>query len=172
MKSLVKTLAPVLLLALLLPTAAAAEEDAMLARFAGEWTGNGKIRLTREAEPERILCRLTNTLVEDGRALRQSGRCGIASNTGTLDGIIRGADDGSYAGTLESLASRGPSSLTGVREGDRVVMTGEFIDVQTGEPAVSVTVFEPTGDGYTLTSERRDPGAEPWDESSIVFTPR
>ncbi len=155
-------------------TAVAAADDPLLAQFVGEWIGNGQIRLAREAEPERIFCRITNTLVEDGTALEQKGRCGIATNTGKVDGLIAAIGQDRYQGTLESLASRGPASLTGIGDNGKLVLTSEFIDSQTGKPAMSTTTLTVRErGGYTLTSERIDPddGAT-YAESTIVFLAR
>ena len=155
-------------------TPVAAADDPLLAQFVGEWIGNGQIRLAPDAELERIFCRITNTLVEDGTALEQKGRCGIATNTGKVDGLITAIGQNRYQGTLESLASRGAASLTGVGENGKLVLTSEFVDSQTGESAVSTTTLTVRkGGGYQLTSERIDPddGAS-YAESIIIFLAR
>ena len=155
----------------LFATPIAAAEDALLAQFVGEWVGNGKIRLTSDAEPERIFCRITNTLVNDGTALQQKGRCGVATNTGLVDGLITAIGQHRYEGTLNSLASNGTASLTGIGKPGKLVLTSEFIDTLTGKPAISTTTLTVRREGgYQLDSERVDPdGGATFAESRIIF---
>jgi hypothetical protein len=162
---------PVLLL--LLPgTMVAAADDTLLARFVGDWTGRGTAKLAESADPERIFCRLSNTLIDDGKTLQQRGRCGVANNTGIVDGTIEALGNGRYAGTLRSLASRGAATVTGVASGGKLVLTAEFIDARTGDPAVSTTVLTPGNDGYRMSSTRTAPDGGDYAESDIVFGAR
>ncbi|MHA1549291.1 MAG: hypothetical protein ACTSU0_03125 [Alphaproteobacteria bacterium] len=152
---------------------AQAAEDKFLAQLVGDWVGNGTMRAAADAAPERILCRVTNRLVDDGRALEQSGRCGVASNTGTFSGKITARGANRYEGRLDSLAADGPITLEGRSRGGALVFRTEFTDIRTGDPAVATTVMSilPSG-GYRLTSRRDDPGGTEYGESDIVFTAR
>jgi hypothetical protein len=161
------------LLIWLFATTAMAGDDPLLARFVGEWTGKGKVRLSDGAEPERIFCRITNTLVNDGTAMEQKGRCAVASLTGAISGLITATGGNSYEGTLDSLASRGAATVTGVSRGGALVLTAEFIDAQTGAPAISTTVLTPRKEGgYHMTSARARPDSSSYNESEIVFAAR
>jgi hypothetical protein len=102
----------------------------VLARLVGAWTGNGTYRQSAEAAPERIFCKVTNTLTENGAALEQKGRCSVASNSGPIDGVIHADGTGRYSGTLTSLASDGPAKLSGSASGGRLVLETSFVDAR------------------------------------------
>ena len=160
-------------LMLILPgTLADAADDALLARFVGDFIGEGAVKLAESTEPERIRCRLANTLIDDGKTLQQRGRCGVANNTGIVDGAIKAVGNGRYEGTLRSLASRGAATVTGVASGGNLVLTAEFIDARTGDPAVSTTVLAPGDDGYRMSSTRTAPDGTDYAESTIEFGAR
>ncbi len=147
------------------------ENDPLLARLAGEWTGRGQIRQTAEAETERVFCKITNVLSADGAALTQEGRCALANQSGAINGQINALGEGKYDGTLNSMASDGPASLAGARTGDSIVMVTRFTDAQTHQPVTSTTTIEvlPEG-GYRLSTQRNDPGTgTPYTASEIVF---
>ena len=61
-------------IALTLPALAA---DPILSRLAGSWTGHGTYKQSASAAEERIFCKITNTLMQNGTALQQSGRCAV-----------------------------------------------------------------------------------------------
>jgi len=147
------------------------ENDPLLARLAGAWTGRGQIRQTASAESERVFCKITNALSPNGAALSQEGRCALANQSGAISGEIRALGEGRYDGTLESLASDGPATLTGARTGDSIVLVTRFTDRQTHQPTTSTTTLEvlPEG-GYRLSAERIDPATGvSYTASEIVF---
>ena len=148
---------------------AAAADDPILARLVGDWTGRGTWRQSADAQPERIFCKISNTLVQNGAALQQRGRCSVASSSGSVDGIISANGGGRYSGTLNSLASQGAASLSGTGSGSRLVLDTTYVDARSHEPAKSVTTMQLSGSGYRLTTQRRD-GANTWTGSDINFT--
>ncbi len=161
------------LIAALALTPAFAADDPLLARLAGDWVGNGTVRTSVTAEPERVFCRITSRLVDDGTALQQTGRCGLATSTGSVDGKITARGGGRYDGTLQSLASQGPTTLSGRARGSSLVLRSEFTDARTGESAVAITTLAPTSDGgYRLTSRRETGGGEGYGETDILFRSR
>jgi hypothetical protein len=145
--------------------------DALLARLEGEWTGRGQMKLKADAEAERVYCRITNTLSDDGKTLTQKGRCSLASTSGRVDGDIKAAGGGKYTGLLASLASRGPATLSGAGNASRVELEAAFVDSLSGQPDTSVNTIEVTAGGYRLTTVRKDPktGAD-YTSSTIAFT--
>jgi hypothetical protein len=157
------------LLALGLSTPSYAADDPILAKLVGAWTGSGTFRQSASAAPERIFCKVTNTLSEDGAALTQKGRCSVASNSGPIDGLIKASGSGRYSGTLNSLASDGPATLSGSGSGGRLTLDTAFVDARSHEPARSQTTMELSPAGYRLVSERRDGGAA-WIANDITFT--
>jgi hypothetical protein len=150
---------------------AMAADDAFLSRLVGEWTGRGDLRTSPHAEPERVFCKIANTLIADGRTLQQKGRCSLASNSGAIDGTIAAIGSNLYRGTLNSLASRGATTIAGSASGNRLELNAEFVDSFDGKPARSVIVIDlVSGGGYRLTSTRVDPNdGTTWTASAIVF---
>ncbi|MEJ0013322.1 MAG: hypothetical protein WDM94_12010 [Bauldia sp.] len=155
----------------LMPAAALAADDALLAKLVGEWTGRGMIVVKPGSDPERVFCKLTNTLKDDGKTLDQKGRCSLASSSGRIDGEIRADGGGKYSGTLASLASRGPASLAGTGNASRLDLNASFIDTLTGQPDTSVNTIEVLPGGYRLSTVRKDPrtGAS-YASSTITFS--
>lgn len=159
------------LAALLLGTGGALAEDAFLSRLVGDWTGRGSMKTSAGAEPERVYCKIANALSTDGNTLEQSGRCSLASNSGAIDGRISAMGSDLYGGTLNSLASRGPTTIAGSATGNRLELNAEFVDAFDGKPARAVIVLEVGSNGYRLTSTRLDPDSgERYTASDIVFS--
>lgn len=154
-----------------LTPAAALADDALLTKLVGGWTGRGTIKLKPDTEPERVFCKVTNTLLEDGKTLDQKGRCSLASSSGRIDGEIRADGGGKYSGTLASLASRGPAALVGTGNASRLDLDASFIDTFTHEPDTSITTIEVLPGGYRLSTVRKDPktGAG-YTSSTITFS--
>jgi hypothetical protein len=154
-----------------LAPASAMADDVLLTKLVGEWTGRGTMKIKPDAEPERVYCKITNTLSADGKTLDQKGRCSLASSSGRVDGEISAAGGGKYAGTLASLASRGAATLAGSGNASRLDLDASFVDTLTGEPDTSVNTIEVLPGGYRLSTVRKDPktGAK-YTSSTIVFS--
>jgi hypothetical protein len=159
------------LTAALLCTSGALADDPLLTRLVGDWTGRGSMKTSAEAEAERVYCKVANRLSEDGNTLLQSGRCSLASNSGPIDGTISAVGSDLYAGTLNSLASRGPTTVAGSASGNRLELNAEFVDAFDGKPARAVIVLDVGAGGYRLTSTRSDPetGTQ-YTANEIVFS--
>jgi hypothetical protein len=156
---------------LLLLGAPAMADDALLARLAGDWVGNGTFRMSADAEAERIYCKIANTLIDDGNTLQQKGRCAVASNTGAIDGTIEALGGNRYGGSLDSLASVGPATISGQGGSDRLVIEADYIDSRGNEPVKSRTTLTVRADGYSLVSEQTDPAdGSSYISTEIVFT--
>jgi hypothetical protein len=151
-------------LAFTLPALAA---DPILAKLAGDWTGRGTYKESAQAPGERIFCKITNTLAQNGNALQQSGRCAITSGSSAISGLIQSNGGGSYSGSLSSLASDGPAQFTGTGSGGRLTLSLSFVDGVTHQPAKSVTTMTLSGNGYRLLSTRKDGG---WTPTDITFS--
>lgn len=153
-------------------SAAAAADDAFLGKLVGDWTGRGTMKTSVDAAPERVYCKIGNTLTENGTMLAQKGRCSLASTSGSVSGSIAATGAGSYKGSLDSLASKGPATLSGRGTPTRLDLDAAFVDTLTGQPAQSVTTIEllPAG-GYRLSTTRVDlkTGAT-YTSSEIVFS--
>ncbi len=160
---------PLALLATIAFTLPAFAADPILSRLAGTWTGRGSYKQSASAKQERVFCKITNTLVHNGSALQQSGRCSVASNSGAISGTITAAGGGRYKGTLNSLATDGPATLSGSGGGGRLTLTMSFVDGKTHQPAKSVTTMTLRSNGYHLVSTRRD-GGRSWTPTNIIFS--
>jgi hypothetical protein len=153
-----------------LATAAEASEDPFLSKLVGTWIGRGTVLQKMDAKPERVYCKITNTLSDDGNTLVQKGRCSLASNSGRVDGTIVALGGDAYGGELSSLVSRGPAALKGTLAGARLVLTVNYDDKLSGDPVEATNTLAVNGKGYTLTSTRNDVNGKPFTSSEIVFT--
>src|SRR5438128_293507 len=151
-----KTIVAALLMTLTAPAAALAD-DALLTKLVGEWTGRGTMKVTPDSEPERVFCKITNTLATDGVTLEQKGRCSLSSTSGRIDGSITAKGAGHYAGSLNSLASKGPATLDGRGTASRLELEADFVDTLTGAPSKSVNTIDVLPQGYRLSTSRTNP---------------
>ena len=159
---------PAAFLALVVFTLPALADDPILSRLAGSWTGHGTYRESPSAAQERIFCKITNTLVQNGAALQQSGRCAVSSGSSAINGLIKATGGGRYSGSLDSLASVGAAQFSGHGGGGRLTLSMSFVDTTTHKTARSVTTMTLTGSGYRLTSQRSD-GGKSWTPTDISF---
>ena len=173
---------------------ASAADDPFLSQLVGNWIGRGAMIQNADAKPERVYCKITNTLADNGASLLQEGRCSLASNSGPIKGKISFAGDGAYAGTLENPAAKGPVRLNGTLatmtkdpEGrivpaekttkpeekiEALQMDTVYVDRLSDSEVRSVNTIavQPTG-GYTLLATRVNPATgETYTSSRIDFT--
>lgn len=150
---------------------AVAAEDPFLSQMVGTWIGRGTSKANAAATPERVYCKVSNTLSPGGSSLIQKGRCSLASNSGAIKGTITALGNNAYAGEMASLASRGPATLSGALQGDRLVLSAKFADKLSGDPVEATNTLALTSNGYQLTATRPDPktGAT-FTSSDILFT--
>ena len=153
-------------------SSALAADDGFLSKLVGDWIGRGTMKTSPEAAPERVYCRIGNTLTNGGATLTQKGRCSLASTSGSVNGSITALTAGAYSGTLDSLVSKGPASLEGKGTPNRLDLDATFIDALTGQPAESVTTIELLSKGgYRLSTTRVDPKTGgTYTGSEIVFS--
>ena len=143
--------------------------DPILSRLVGKWTGHGTYKESASAAAERIFCKITNTLTDNGNALSQSGRCAISSGSSAINGLIKATGGGRYSGTLDSLASEGPASFSGSGSGGRLTLSMSFTDPHTHQSARSVTTMTLSGGGYRLSTTRSE-GGRSWSPTDITFS--
>ncbi len=160
---------PLALLATITFAVPALADDPILSRLAGNWTGRGTYQESASAKQERIFCKITNTLVQNGTALQQSGRCAVTSGSSAISGLIKSTGGGRYSGSLNSLASVGAAQFTGHGSGGRLTLSMSFVDTTTHASARSVTTMALSGSGYHLTN-RRSGGGKSWTSTDINFT--
>jgi hypothetical protein len=157
-------------LALGMSAVPALASDALLARLVGDWTGRGTMKTSPSAAPERVFCKVNNSLSGDGTALTQKGRCSLASNSGPIAGTIASVGSNLYSGTLDSLASKGPASLAGSGLPNRLELNAEYVDALDGSAARSLITIELVSGGYRLSSKRTNPDGSAYLASEIVFS--
>lgn len=136
---------------------ALAANDPLLSRLVGEWIGQGTVKKSASAAPERIYCKVANKLVDGGTVLEQKGRCAVATNSGRLTGKIAAKGGGRYEGSLDLPQTKGPATLAGRGESDKIVLSASFVDRFTKRPRKS-TISLVVGDGsaYRLVSDTSD----------------
>jgi len=148
-----------------------AAEDPLLAKMAGNWIGRGTFKQSPSAEPELVYCKVSNTLVQGGAALKQSGRCAVATNSGRVSGTIESKGAGVYQGSLESLSTKGPATISGKASNNQIALNAQFIDNRTKKPG-KATIQAVVGDGkYRMVSKTVDPKTnQEFVASDITFT--
>jgi hypothetical protein len=150
-----------------------AADDPILSRLQGEWVGQGTVRMSPTAAPERIYCKVDNKLVDGGSAIEQKGRCAVATNSGSLKGKIAARGDGRYEGSLDSPQTAGPATLAGHAADNKIVLSAEFIDRFSRRPSLSIISLSVGENGqYRLTSDTLNPeSGKHFQTSDIVFKP-
>lgn len=152
-------------------TGARSAEDPVLSRLAGEWIGQGTVRMGPGSPPEKIYCRIANRLVSGGAALEQKGRCAVDKNSGSLKGKIAAKGKGRYEGSLDSPQTAGPARLAGQMTDGKIVLSAEFIDRFSRRPTLSIISLS-VGDGgqYRLVSNTLIPETgRHFETSDILF---
>lgn len=131
----------------------------------GEWVGTGTARITAKSEPEKIYCRLVATFA--GNALRQNGRCSVASSSGALSSTISAAGGGRYEGTMTA-PQVGSASFRGTGSGSRLQLAADFVDRNTGEKRRATVTMTLSGGGYRVVTTNAG-GSGDYVASDIAF---
>ena len=158
-------------LALLLASAAPAAADALFEQLAGEWIGKGTGVQRSGAPSEKVYCRITNEIAEDGAVLKQSGRCAIGNDTGTLSGHIRSLGRERYDGSLTSPVMAGPATITGTGDGRGLGLEAVYEDSKTRRPTKAAITVRLLADGqYRMVTKAADAATgEPRQSSELQF---
>ncbi|MEO8667578.1 MAG: hypothetical protein ABI399_03620 [Bauldia sp.] len=141
-------------------------DDPLLARLVGEWIGNGEVRLTPKAAPERVYCRIVATLVE-GALIEQKGRCVVASNSRAVNATISAKGDGHYEGTFDAPNIRS-TVFAGTAEGDNLTLSGDFVDTRTKEERKATMTMQIAEAAYRVTTDNAGAN-DSYVASNIVF---
>lgn len=131
-----------------------AAADAELARFAGDWVGRGTVRASADATPERVYCRLSNTLEQDGDTLAQEGRCAVGNDTAVISGRIVAEGGGRYSGTMATPQMDAGATLAGQVTGGSLRLEASYVDADSGQPATAIITLQPLDGGYQLVVAR------------------
>jgi hypothetical protein len=141
-------------------------DDPLLSRLEGEWIGNGEVRITPKAAPERVYCRIVATLVE-GTLIRQKGRCVVASNSRAVNATIAAKGDGQYEGTFDAPDMRA-TVFTGSSEGDHLTLSGDYLDKKTNEERTATMTMEVAESAYRVTTDNAGAN-DSYVASDIIF---
>src|SRR5690349_11626102 len=68
-------------------SAGRAQEDSPFAKLVGRWLGDGRLGITGGAS-ERVKCRVTYVLVDEGHQVRQTIRCAADSGSIEVQSIV------------------------------------------------------------------------------------
>ncbi|MCB1501844.1 MAG: hypothetical protein KDK07_19015 [Bauldia sp.] len=158
-----------LALVALAPLPSQAAGDAILSQLAGNWIGRGTVKQSANADPERVYCKISNKLVNNGAGLEQRGRCAVATNSGQIKGTIQASGSGGYSGTLDTFNTRGPAKISGKAASNTINFNAEFVDRKTNKPT-KATIKLVVADGkYRLVSNGAN---DSFVASDITFTPQ
>lgn len=142
---------------LILAGAQPAAADALLEGLTGEWIGKGTGVQSTGSPSEKVYCRITNTLAEEGAVLAQEGRCAFGNDTGRLSGEIRALGGGRYDGTMTSPVMRGAAAIAGTGGDKQLDLEATYQDSKTGHPVRSVITLTVLADGqYRMVTEATD----------------
>ena len=125
------------------PSAAVAEsallsEQEFFGRFAGSFEGSGEVQRKANTSPNQVTCALTGQ--PSGNRITISGRCGAAIFSREISADIRfDPATGRYTGTYVG-AKVGPARLSGVRQGDAVVLTITWPKPVNGDTKATMTI--------------------------------
>ena len=149
------------------PCPARGDDDPLLSRLAGEWIGNGLVKLGPKAAAERIYCRIVATLV-DGNSIEQKGRCSIASNSRPLAGTIVAKGDHRYESVIDAPNIRA-AVFTGTGSGDNLTLSGDFVDTKTREQRKATVTMSLSDSGYRVTTDNSGEDGSSYVASDIIF---
>jgi hypothetical protein len=126
---------------LLVAATGAHAADEYLARFAGDWVGQGTVRRA-DAAPEAVYCRLSAQLTGDGNTLLQSGRCAAGDEATPVSALLvydpaRRTVSGTFQG-----GRRGPAEISGERRDSRLLIRLRYTTAA-DQGAEAQIAFEP-----------------------------
>lgn len=158
-----------LLGALVLSAGAAQAADPALERMQGEWIGRGMVRLGPERTPERIYCRVVNTLQPDGGTLIQEGRCAVGNDTARISGRID-ASGGGYRGTMRTPEMESVAEIQGSGGPSGLDLLASYVDARSKETVRSSIQIRLADAAYTFRASATRGQAPAYQASDITFT--
>jgi hypothetical protein len=116
------------------PLRAAASDDAFLKRIAGEWRGNGRVRVSAGAARERVSCQMTASWQDGSRRLSMNFDCRGVDFEFASSGFLTSLQQNNYIeGQWRGGGRVGQSTVIGRRNGNSVSLTVTSRDAHTGE---------------------------------------
>lgn len=88
-----------------------AEDESPFAKLSGRWLGGGRLGI-KEGGTERVKCRVTYVLAEQGRQVRQTIRCAADSGSVEVQSIVS-HNAGTLSGSWKELSRNWSGELTG-----------------------------------------------------------
>lgn len=152
MRILFASLGLATLLAAPLPAFAGASETALLASYAGTWTGKGEVT---GPEAGRVNCRITMKATSAGK-LVYNGRCSMGTGAASFNGTMQYNDS---ARRYEAVTSaRGETATAiGKPQAGGVVFTTTTTDERIGKVSSTIAL---SGDAITLSFKATDTSGE------------
>ena len=147
-------------------TAAAAADDGILKRMVGEWVGRGTVRLKADEEPQRLFCKITNTLDGSGQSLHQNGRCALPDLSVAVEAVIEAVGGRRYRGSAGRHGSPPAATFSGTARSDQLVLTTET----EGDEKPATATLDVADDGFRIRAVAVDPKTNAaYTVSDIVF---
>lgn len=142
-----------LLLALGTPLPVASASTETLAQFSGTFRGTGSVRRSPDNAAESVRCRITAKLAGGGLTLEQSGTCAVPGQKFEIASrLVLDPRTNRLSGDWTDPADGSAASVSGRKEGERLMLTIVGRDPRTMESRTRWLVIEPTGAGYRMTS--------------------
>lgn len=154
--------------ALLALSLAAPASAGSLEPFAGVFNGTGPARMRPSEAAETTRCRLTSTLSDNGRTLKQTGQCAVPGHKVGIGGALHlDPDSGVLTGSWRDVATGRNGAISGRFDGAAMRLTMIVDNPADGEPPSYTMTVTPTEKGYRFVT--RAPGvAEPM--ANLSFT--
>lgn len=137
--------------------------------MAGEWIGRGTAKLGPDRNPERIYCRVVNTLEAGGASLLQEGRCAVGNDTARISGRIDAAGGG-YRGTLRTPEMESTAVVQGAGGASGLDLLASYVDAQSGEAVQSSIQIRLSDAAYTFRASATRGNSPAYEASNITFT--
>lgn len=141
---------------MLFSTGTSASEERFLDSLAGDYAGQGQVRLRTDRKPITVSCTFASTTSGDSLSLK--GRCRGLVVVSRAVGVDLKVSGGTYRGSYIGAGS-GPASLSGRRKGEALNLTIGWAKKVNGDRRANLSVAKAGNDGLTLTTTDRDPSS-------------
>jgi hypothetical protein len=142
--------------ALLIAAPASADETGFLKSLAGDWTGNGMVKLGTGSTPFNVTCNFDSRA--NGPRLSMKGTCrGLILVSRSVGADLK-TDGARYSGTYVGPAG-GRSGLNGSRRGDTINLAVHWAKVVNGDRRADMTIRKLGDDGMKLMTIDTDPAS-------------
>jgi hypothetical protein len=131
-----------------------ADDAALLASFAGSWSGRGKFRITTGSSPVSVSCAMDANASPDSLSL--DGNCRGMVVVSRKIGVTLKADGAGFSGSYVG-STTGPANLSGARRGNAFDLSIRWAKIVNGDRSAKMKVEKVGENGMRLTTTDVDP---------------